>query len=273
MSDFVEKEMHTDFSTSVSTTSKTPLYHQIYMVFRQKIVDGTYGFGDLLSGEIEIADEYNVSRITAKRALNELASDGFVTRERGRGTQVCYRPSAAPIESSVDGLLENLLAMGLETKIALLDFAYEPADKEVSASLGLDRGDEVQRAVRVRYLDGEPLSYLTTYVPKDVGVRFNSKDLSKYPLLALLEQAGVKVTAANQTITATLADAAVAENLGVAVGDALLKISRVVFDQDRRPVEYINALYRPDRYQYRMTLSRNYSEEGDDGNIGTWSSQ
>jgi len=253
------------FST-VTAASKTPLYHQIYLVLRQKIVDGTYPFGTTLSGEVDIAEEYDVSRITAKRALNELSVDGFVKRERGRGTTVSFRPSAAPLESSVEGLLENLLAMGLETQITLLEFDYVGANDIVASALAIEKGDNVQRAVRIRHLDGKPMSHLTTYVPEEIGQKFDKKDLSEKPLLSLLERIGVQVSAANQSITATLADAETASLLGINIGDALLKISRIVLDQDHRPVEFITVLYRPDMYQYRMALSRDYG-----GGVGTWS--
>ena len=75
-------------------------------------------------------------------------------------------------------------------------------------------------------------------------------------MLSLLERGGIQVDAANQLISATLADAEVAGHLGVEAGSALLKINRIVRDRDGRPVEYITALYRPDQYQYRMVLSR-----------------
>ena len=61
----------------------TPLYHQIYLVLRNKIIDGEFVDGDLLPGEERTARSCGVSRITAKRALNELAEDGLVVRERG----------------------------------------------------------------------------------------------------------------------------------------------------------------------------------------------
>ena len=71
----------------------------------------------------------------------------------------------------------------------------------------------------------------------------------------------MKVDSAAQTISATLADNVIAQHLGVDVGSALMKITRVVRDQTGRPVEFITALYRPDRYQYRMALSRVQGEE------------
>ncbi len=238
----------------------TPLYHQVYLVLRNKILSGAYAFDETLPGEQEATELFGVSRITAKRAMDELAEDGFVKRERGRGTRVIYRAATPPVEANVEGLLENLLAMGLETQVDLLEFDYVTPDAGVCALLQCPEACQVQRAVRVRRLEGEPFSHLTTFVPEEIGRSYSRNDLATRPLLALLERSGVIIGRAEQTITATLADARVAQALNVQLGAPLLSIRRMVFARDGRPVEYIAALYRPDRYQYRMNLTRVGSE-------------
>ncbi len=234
----------------------TPLYHQLYVVLRNKILSGVHPLGSLLPSEQRIAGEFQVSRITAKRALNELAASGFVVRERGRGTRVVYQASATMVRSRVEGLLENLLAMGLETRVSLLAFDYRPPSQEVAQALDCDPAAPVQRAVRVRMLETEPFSHLTTHVPADIGRCYTRDELASQPLLTLLERSGVRVDHAEQTIGATLADSEIAGPLGVEMGSPLLRIERVVYARGQRPVEHITALYRPDRYQYQMTLTR-----------------
>jgi GntR family transcriptional regulator len=246
-----------------------PLYHQIYLILRQKILGGDFSYDDRIPSELGLVEEYEVSRITARRALDELAKEGLVKRERGKGTRVQFRRPTLPLESSVEGLLENLLAMGLETDVKLIDFEYVSANDEVAKALDCDQGTIVQRAVRVRSFDTGPFSYLVTYVPQDIGSNYDSNDLATQPLLQLLERSGVVVEGAQQRITATLADADVADLLETEVGIALLEIRRIVTDSDGRPVEYIRGLYRPDRYQYNMVLSR-VQGQGEDSN--TWSS-
>ena len=243
----------------------TPLYHQIYVMLRDDIVAGTFRAGDILPSEDKTARTFGVSRITAKRSLNELASAGYVVRERGRGTRVVYEPPAPPVRASVEGLLENLLAMGLKTDVDLLEFDYVVPDESVADALQCQMDDKVQRAVRVRRLESEPFSYLTTYVPESVGRSYSRRDLAAKPLLVLLERSGVEVSRAEQTISAVTADARVAGVLSVDPGAPLLRISRIVYDQQDRPVEYIIGLYRPDRYQYRMDLSRVQTSQ-----VGTW---
>lgn len=234
----------------------TPLYHQIYLILHEQIADGSIGSDATVPGEQELSRLYGVSRITAKRALDELAAEGLVVRERGRGTRVRSAPPTPPFRASIEGLLENLLVMGLKTKVVLLEFGYVRAPAEAAAALGCTIGQTVQRAVRVRHIDGAPFSHLTTFVPEAIGRTYSRRDLASEPLLLLLERSGVRVSRADQVITAKLADVQVARNLGVAVGAALLKITRIVRDQRGRPVEFITGLYRPDRYQYAMSLSR-----------------
>jgi GntR family transcriptional regulator len=233
-----------------------PLYHQIYLVLRDKIIDGVFAANDIVPGEQEVVRQFGVSRITARRALDELAADGLVVRERGRGTRVAGRPQVEPVRAGVEGLLENLIEMGLKTEVSLLAFEYAPASPDVARALQLLPGAIVQHAIRSRSLEGKPFSYLNTYVPEKIGRTYSRRDLANRPLLTLLERSGVRISSAEQVISATLADPQMAAALQVEVAAPLLRITRIVLDQNSQPVEYIVGLYRPDRYQYRMKLDR-----------------
>lgn len=233
-----------------------PLYHKIYMVLHEQIVEGMFPADEPMPSEHELAAQFKVSRITIRRALDRLVQDGMIARQRGRGTFPTIKRTARPLKTNISGLLENLLAMGLNTKVSLLEFGYVQATDDVAEKLEIPRGAQVQKAVRVRRHDGKPMSFLTTYVPEAIGRTFDAQDMKTKPLLSLLEKSGVRVTAADQTITARLADARVAPHLEVEIGSPLLAVSRVVRDQQDRPVEYIRALYRPDLYEFQMSMSR-----------------
>jgi GntR family transcriptional regulator len=233
-----------------------PLYHQIYVLLREQILSGVYADQALVPTEQALSARFGVSRITAKRALDELAAEGLVVRQRGRGTTVVGRMPSRPLSANISGLLENLLMLGLKTSVSIVEFGYVPAAEDVRAALDLPEGTEVQRAVRVRSHDGIPLSHSVSFVPADIGRAYDRKDMMTTALLALLERAGILIGSADQTIGAALADSVTAPLLGVRVGSPLLSITRTVFDQNGRPVEYITIRYRPDRYQYRMKLNR-----------------
>jgi GntR family transcriptional regulator len=257
-----EPEAPADFSSAVllSDRSPMPLYHRLYVILRDRIASGTYAEGSVLPSELELTAAFRVSRITAKRALDELATEGLVERVRGRGTTVTDRAAsllgARPITASIDGLLENLNAIGRETSVEVIEFGYVPAPDFVRARLELEPNARAQRAVRVRSLDGDPLSQSTTYVPERIGRAYGAEDLATTPIIDLIERAGVVVGAAEQSISATLADSLVASRLKVGVGAPLLLMKRCVKDTSGKPAQYIEILYRPDRFEYRMSLTR-----------------
>ena len=242
--------------------SRVPLYHQIFLILRNRIYGGTIAPGDIVPGEQELCLDFGVSRITARRALNELADAGLVVRERGRGTRVVTRPPVPAVTASIEGWLENISLMGIATEARVLDFAYVAANGDIAAALELKPGTEVQRAERVRVLDGEPMSFLVTYVPADIGRQYDREDLDTRPLLQLLERAGVDVASARQTISATLADDFVASVLDINPGAPLIEVRRIVRDVRGRPIEYIRVLYRPDLYRFEMSMRRVQEKDG-----------
>ena len=239
--------------------SSTPLYHQIYTLIRQEILDGKVPVHSRLPAEQELVQRLGVSRITVKRAFNELAVAGLVRRYRGRGTVVSYDASVPTVKGGFENFFSGLKKMGLETEVQLLDCEMVTPSPAIAEALQVARGASVQRIVRLRRLAEEPFSYLVTYVPEDIADNYNEDELASASLIELLERAGHRPSEATQTITAVPAEAAVAAVLGVSTGSPLLRIHRIMKDKKGRPVQDITASYRADRYQYEMKLSR----EGD----------
>jgi GntR family transcriptional regulator len=229
---------------------------QVYLVLRDRILSGAIGFGGKLPTENELAEFHGVSRVTVRRALGELARERLIERRRSAGTRVIYRQTPAPMTADISGVLANLAEMGRRTAVKLLAFDYVPAEGAVAQALGVRPDQLLQRSVRVRSVDGQPFSYLTTHVPESISVTFTRQELASHPLLDLLERAGVKVEHARQRISAGLATPDVAEALGLRTGSPLIELVRVVHDQDGRGVEHLHALYRPDRYAFEIDLVR-----------------
>jgi GntR family transcriptional regulator len=233
-----------------------PKHHRVYLVLRQDILEGRYPSREALPNELVLADQFGVSRITIRKAMERLDREGLVVRQRGKGTFPLPGRESSPVQASISGELENLIAMGLKTEVRVISLEYLPATVEVAEALGLSPGDPVQKAIRVRSHAGAPFSILVTHLPADIGRTFTRDELGTQPLLLLLERAGAHVSRAEQTITARLANPEQAALLEMSPGDALLCIRRVVFDESDRPVEAIEGVYRPDTYQHQMSLGR-----------------
>ena len=240
---------------TVLRDSKTPLYHQIFLILRGKILDNSYPPHSLVPNEKQLMAMYDVSRITAKRALNELADAGYVVRQRGKGTRVRAQLPDAPLEIPTDDLTESKLQMGLKTEVEVLEFSYLRAPSPVAIHLDCTEDDIVQMAVRIRSYKGKPFAYIVSYVPESIGSLYTREDLASKPLFQLIESHGTKLTSAQHSVNAVLADPIVAPLLRVDIASPLLSVNELIFDQNEKPVEYLAALYRPDRYNYKVNLA------------------
>ena len=236
---------------------KSTKYHRVYLLLKDAIERDQLSPGTKLPGELALADRHQVSRITVRRAMAALADEGLVTRRAGVGTVVACRPmEASQITADVSNLLPNFVRMSNESSIKLLEFAYRPATPVIASRLKLSPRERVQYSVRVRSMQGKPFSYLITHVPASIAQNYDENALATTSLFMLLERGGIKADHATQTISAALATEEIAQALDVPVGSALIALQRVVFDQEGRGVEHLEAFYRPDRYRIQVDLGR-----------------
>ncbi len=230
---------------------------RVYLSLRDEITNGTLAPGTRLPGEHKLADSFDVSRITIRRALDALALDGLIEKRAGSGSVVLRRSDDEQrIAADFATLIPQLVEMDRTTTARLLSFSYTKASEAVAKALGLDAGEKVQTAVRVRSFGDQPFSHLTTHVPEGIAESYGEADLATQPLFRLLERSGVAVDSAHQSVSAALAVPNVAEALNISVGSPLLFVQRVVRDESGRGVEYLSALYRPDLFRLEMRLAR-----------------
>ena len=238
-------------------------YHQIYLVLLEQLQEGKFAEG--LPGELELARHFGVARITVRRALEQLANEKLIVREVGRGTRPAPRleqvtrgrkAAAQGATPQLKGLMESIVSLSRKTIVKVIEWRLIPANHELADALQLAEGDKVRKAVRRRSTSAGPMSHITTWVPEDLVQDVQRADLTSKPILELMQESGVELGRAIQTVSARQADARVAAELQVPVGSALLWVRRLVYDVKDRPVQLLHGLYRPDRYEYRMELSQ-----------------
>ncbi len=243
-----------------------PKYHRVYLVLKERLLDGVYN--DKLPGELELSTEFEVSRVTIRKALGNLAAEGLIERAAGRGTRrvdAKGAPGKSASGSAPPHLLDKLVVINRSTTVKVLEHERLPATESVAAALQVEVGTVVLRVVRLRSTNEGPVSYIVTWLPAATFRGLTKSKLERKPILTLIEEAGVEISTATQTISAKQADSVVARHLAVPVGTALLAVNRVVFDKNSRPVQWLQGLYRPDRYEYEMNLSR--ADEADTASV------
>lgn len=237
--------------TIVDRDLGAPLHHQIYLVLADGIAAGRYAAGELLPTEEQLGKLFRVSRITVRRAMASLQNAGLI--ERGAGRRTIVKPLGKPLKMPMASVISNIAAYGAQTIAKVVEFGYVAAPAFLRERLW--EGEKpVQRAVRIRSQEGQPVMHLTSYVPETLGSTFSKAELDRIPMFKLLTRAGAHISAGEQIVSATLADPVVARRLEIKVGAALIDLRTMMVDQKGRAVEYVEMLAPPERLSLRFEL-------------------
>jgi len=235
--------------------SRVPLYHQLYSVLKAAILDGTIPFDSKMPIEQQLTKTFEVSRITAKRAMDELASEKLVARFRGKGSHVTYHFKPKPVRGPLVGMLESLIEMGEHSIVRVLAIEKVVPPADIRERMQLSEDDHVHKTVRVSSSEeGEPYVY---YVSWTVGIckAYTKRKLESTPRLLLLRENNINLIKMEQLLSATNATGRIAAELEVEPGAALLSVRRFGYNEDGAIVDVVDGLYNPERYQYAMVMS------------------
>jgi GntR family transcriptional regulator len=211
--------------------------------------------GDALPSERELAERYDVARMTVRAEITALAAEGRVARVQGRGTFVAEARVAQA--AALSSFTEDMKARGLKAGSRVLGQGTEPAEDLVAARLDHDPGTAVVRVRRVRTADGEPMALEEAFLPADRFGALAEDDLEGASLFDVLEtRFGARFPVADQQVVAVEIVGEDANLLRVAPGRAGLKFHTILLDADERPLAYAWSLFRGDRYEIRLRQER-----------------
>jgi GntR family transcriptional regulator len=231
-----------------------PLYAQLARILRTQITSGEYKPDDMLPTEEQLSKAFGVSRITVRGALQVLSREGLIVRYSGKGTFVAKRDGAgASVWAACR--MEDLIHGGQETQRKFLARRVLAARRGLAEKLNIPVGAKVIEIERLTHVNGIPLAHVTLIVPHALGREISDSLLGDRTLVQLLlDSFKLQISRVDQWTTASLADAQIAEALGIISGDPLLVIERIFYDGDGRPVELAINRYRTDRFRHHLRL-------------------
>jgi GntR family transcriptional regulator len=245
-----------DHLGSVVRDSPVPLYHQLKQLLLQAIDGGTYRPGQAIPGDRELEEHYGVSQITVRRALAELAAEGYIVRERGRGSFV-RKPILHLNYNQLGGFFDALSREGFLAESHILQIGRLVPSERIVEELCVTSDRPLLYFERLVYADGEPLCFVKAYFDVDERIVFTRQQLEEESAIVLLEREhGITLAWAERTIGAALATGRATSLLEVEDGVPMLSISMCMHDVHDKPIGLAESLYRGDRYQYKHRLTK-----------------
>ena len=247
------------YNVFMSGTQESLLYSRVETVLASEITDGDLKVGEQLPTEDDLIARFEVSRITVRRAIQNLVSRGLVEIHRGKGTFVAA-PKITHELTELSGFVEDMHALGRKPTARVIGKEIVAANATVASQLALTKGERVVRIRRVRLADGIPLSFDETYLPLEVGKKIITDNLKVEPIFSLLERKyGVPLIEAEYKLDAVEAEPEVAAALKVKRRSPIFRIERTSYSTGGRPVDYERLHYRGDLVRFATRLVRRVS--------------
>lgn len=238
---------------TITPAAPVPKYHFVKEVMLGRIVDGTWMPGTIIPSEPELCREFDVSRITVRRAISDLVHEGKLRTVQGKGTFVAAPKLQERFVQRAFGIYEDMKRRGLHLATLVVRQEVIPASVDVALRLGIRTGERVHVLVRVRSVEDEKLLISTTYIPEYLCPGLVHDDLAFGSLYRLLsERYSLNIARGERSLEAVAAGQWEAHLLDIALGSPLLLLDSVAYLADGRAFEYSQALHRGDRARVEL---------------------
>lgn len=237
---------------AVNRTIDIPLYAQIREALREDLARMEPGQAILPEGDLQ--SRFDVSRITVRKAVDDLVTEGLLVRQQGRGTFV-QRPKLTHELNMITSWTEQLLAAGFASRTVHLETEEIDPPKRIAVSLALRPEEQVFALRRLRMVSEEPLTLMLNYLPSRLVPGLGEKMAKHESLYEVLEKDyGLIAARAVDVVETRTATDEEAKRLRIEHWAPLLCVTRVSYLEDGRPLEVGLAISRGDRYRYRVEL-------------------
>lgn len=227
-------------------------YEVVIDYINQRIDSGFYKAHQMIDSENDLAEILNISRVTVRRAIDELVSEWVLYRQHGRGTFVRSMPSYKEFRNGV-GFTREVLRRNETPSSKDVELRRVFANEGIAHQLQIMVGDPVWEVRRTRCANDVPIVCEHVYFPEKLVGSLVEEDLSG-SLYALLESRGIQFDYADQSLQAILADASLSEQLNIAVGDPLIKMEVIAYMENGTPFNSGSSYYQTSSFKLYQTV-------------------
>lgn len=231
-----------------SAADPAPRYAQVREILRREIRHRLQP-GDRAPGDHAVQQRFSVSRVTARRAIDDLVKEGVLERRRGSGTYVCPAPIGQDLYHP-SGWAAALRESGAEPVTLSTTIERIAADDRLADVLAVQPDAGIFRVTRLVGVRDLPISVIINHLPVDLAPDLESAGLTDDSMIATLRAHRHQPSRVDETVEAKPADSWLAGTLKIAVGAALLVVSGTVSTPDGRPLLWSTISSRGDRHRY-----------------------
>lgn len=234
-------------------------YDKIYLCLKQRIESLEYDFQQLLPSENTLIQEFDCSRNTVRRAISDLASEGFVQSLHGKGVRVIFQPGhhSQFTLSGIESFTEASRRNGLRFYTRVILFSELTVDKTISKRTGMEEGKEIYYLQRVRYIDDIPLIIDHNYFLKDVVANLTT-EIAEQSIYQYLENVlGVAITTTKRIITFEPITEIDEKNLQLDGCNCVAVVSNSTYNADGIMFEYTQSRHSPKHFEFHEVAQRN----------------
>ncbi len=226
---------------------KIPKYKKIKDDILNNIAIGHYKKNDIIPTELELANKYNVSRVTVRRATDSLVAQGILYRTPGVGTFVAKIPTQKI--ATLKSFTEEMEELGLKATTKVNTFMIKKAGLEIARILGINEEDMVYYIERFRYADNDLYVFEKTYMPVDSnpGISIKILEGSKYEYVEKIR--GIKIDHSFQQIFPILPDETLSKLFGINEATPIIKIANTTYLEDKSVLDFTELLLNSPQYQ------------------------
>ena len=240
---------------------QTTLYQQVQMAISDMIESHRLRPGEALPSEKELEVTYGVSRITVRRALEELEKSGRVVRSKGKSARVA-QPLQAHARTRLDDDFVTMLDLVRGTQPQILTFEWQLPDDEIYALLEMNSREPVLRVDRIRSANGRPTLHTIAHVPASIGVKLEKDELATSSMIEELAKSGILPVHVDQYMSAVPCDEKIATFLEVEPGSPIFQIHRLVRDDSGKVIQSLVISFRGDNFTYHLSAVFKEDSEG-----------
>ena len=227
-----------------------PAYLQIHDQIKKEIDEEVWQIGQRLPSERDLAETFQVSRMTLRQAITLLVEEGVLERRVGSGTFVASTRVQEKMRGTTS-FTEIMKSQGKTPSSQLISYRRTLPSKQEVEKLGINKTENIIRMERVRYADKLPVVYEVASIPEKFIKNFNKEEITSH-FFQTLQEHGYKIGKSQQTIYARLAKEKIAHYLEIPRGHAILALTQVSYFEDGTAFEYVKSQYVGDRFEFYL---------------------